>query len=40
METVQAVSANLKSPEVDGIAWPEIAVYNDHDKRERKERLC
>lgn len=24
------VSANLKRPKADGIAWPNIAGYNDH----------
>jgi putative ATP-dependent endonuclease of OLD family len=34
-----AVSANLKSPKADGIAKPEIAVYNGHIIKERKTPL-
>jgi hypothetical protein len=33
------VSANLKSPKADGIAKPEIAVYNGHIIKERKTPL-
>jgi len=35
-----SVAAKLKSPKADGIAWPEIAVYNDHIMQERIRRPC
>lgn len=34
------VGAELKSPEADGIACPEIDGYNDHNLKKGKEHLC